>query len=246
VQSNQVPLILRPLSTKPGQIHEAVDATRAVDCHIRNSLEPILRSKLAIMQIRVRMVRRSAILQTEFAKPRERQMVKNALLCFALASTGVIGAALELGVNYALAADDCITESNLVPPKGTRWDYRIDRAGNRKCWFLMKVTIAPVAPQTRRPLPRSTLARISPKHRSVRNLSESEQAKVTTAPVALQTRRPLPRSTLARVSPEHRSMRNLSESEQAALFLEFLRWKEQQSAVNSNAAAESLRGTISP
>jgi hypothetical protein len=140
------------------------------------------------------------------AKPREQQMVKNALLCFALASTGVIGAALELGVNYALAADDCITESNLVPPKGTRWDYRIDRAGNRKCWFLMKVTIAPVAPQTRRPLPRSTLARISPKHRSVRNLSESEQA---------------------------------------ALFLEFLRWKEQQSAVNSNAA-ESLRGTIGP
>jgi hypothetical protein len=47
-------------------------------------------------------------------------------------------------------------------------------------------------------------------------------------------------------SPEHRSVRNLSESEQAALFLEFLRWKEQQSAVNSNAAAESLRGTISP
>jgi hypothetical protein len=31
-----------------------------------------------------------------------------------------------------------------------------------------------------------------------------------------------------------------------ALFLEFLRWKEQQSAANSNAAAESLRGTISP
>jgi hypothetical protein len=116
-------------------------------------------------------------------------------------------AALELGVNYALAADDCITESNLVPRKGTRWDYRIDRTANRKCWFLMKVTTAPVAPQTRRPLPRSTLAR---------------------------------------VPPEHRSVRNLSESEQAALFLEFLRWKEQQSAVNSNAAAESLRGTISP
>jgi hypothetical protein len=132
-------------------------------------------------------------------------MVKNALLCFALASIGVIGAALKLGVNYALAADDCITESNLVPRKGTRWDYRIDRTANRKCWFLMKVTTAPVAPQTRRPLPRSTLA-----------------------------------------SPEHRSMRNLSESEQAALFLEFLRWKEQQSAVNSNATAESLRGTISP
>jgi hypothetical protein len=123
-------------------------------------------------------------------------MVKNAFLCFALASIGVIGAALEFGVNNASAADDCITESNLVPPKG-----------NRKCWFLVKVTTAPVAPQTRRPLPQSTLAR---------------------------------------VSPEHRGMRNLNDSEQAALFLEFLRWKEQQSAVDSNAAAESLRGTIAP
>ena len=79
-------------------------------------------------------------------------MVKNAFLCFALASIGVIGAALEFGVNNASAADDCITESNLVPPKGTHWDYRTDRAANRKCWFLVKVTTAPVAPQTRRPI----------------------------------------------------------------------------------------------
>jgi hypothetical protein len=132
-------------------------------------------------------------------------MVKNAFLCFALASIGVIGAALEFGVNYASAVEDCITESDLVPPKGTHWDYRIDRAANRKCWFLVKMTTAPVAPQTRRP-----------------------------------------RSTLARVSPERRGMRNLNETEQAALFVEFLRWKEQQSAVDSNAAAESLRGTIAP
>ena len=64
-------------------------------------------------------------------------MVKNALLCLALVSTGVVGASLELGVSYALAADDCITESNLVPPKGSRWYYHSDRATNRKCWFLM-------------------------------------------------------------------------------------------------------------
>jgi hypothetical protein len=119
-------------------------------------------------------------------------MVKNAILCFALVFTGVSSA----GVNYASAADDCITESNLVPPKGSRWHYHIDRAANRKCWFLMKVMTASMAPQTWRSLPRSRLAR---------------------------------------VSPEHRSGRNLNESEQTALFLEFLRWKEQQSAVNSNA-----------
>jgi hypothetical protein len=203
--------LLREKHCRLGAV-EAVDATRAVDCQIRNSLEPhnrtaILRSKSAIRANSRAHGSEVGNSPNRCAKAREHQMVKNALLCFALASTGVIGAALELGVNYALAADDCITESNLVPPKGTRWDYRIDRAANRKCWFLIKVTTAPVAPQTRRALPRSTPAR---------------------------------------VSPEHRSVRNLSESEQAALFLEFLRWKEQQSAVNSSAAAESLRGTISP
>ena len=42
-----------------------------------------------------------------------------------------------------LAADDCIIESNLVPPKGSRWYYHIDRA----TWFLMKVTTAQVTPR---------------------------------------------------------------------------------------------------
>jgi hypothetical protein len=50
-------------------IVEAVNAKRAVDCQIRNSLEPhnrtaILGSNRPYVQIRVRMVRRSAILQT--------------------------------------------------------------------------------------------------------------------------------------------------------------------------------------
>jgi len=59
---------------------------------------------------------------------------------------------------------------------------------------------------------------------------------------------------LARTSPElratagqtgQRSEHKLSEAEQTALFLEFLRWKEQQSAANNNAV-EPLRGPISP
>jgi hypothetical protein len=144
-------------------------------------------------------------------------MVKNALLCLALVFTGVVVASLELGVSYALAADDCITESNLVPPKGSRWYDHIDRATNRKCWFLMKVTTAPATPQTRRTLPRSDLARTSPE------LGERSTARQT----------------------DGRGKHKLSEAEQAALFLEFLTWKEQQSAVNSNAV-ESLRGPISP
>ena len=143
-------------------------------------------------------------------------MVKNALFCLALVSAGVVGASLELGVNYASAADDCITESNLVPPKGSRWNYHIDRATNRKCWFLMKVTTAPATPQTRRTLPQLDLARAEPEHRELSTAETGQRGK-----------------------------HKLSEAEQATLFLEFLRWREQRDAVHSNAA-ESLRGTINP
>jgi hypothetical protein len=137
------------------------------------------------------------------AKPREHKMVKNALLCFVFVLTGTIGA------DHASAGDDCITESKLVPPKGSRWYHHIDRATNRKCWFLMKATTTPAAAPAR--------VTVSPEHRE-----------------------PSPAGQTGL-----RSKRKLSESEQAALFLEFLRWKEKQSVVNSNGA-ESLRGTISP
>jgi hypothetical protein len=123
----------------------------------------------------------------------------------------VVGAVLGCGTNYASAAEDCITESNVVPPKGSRWSYHIDRATNRKCWFLMKVT--PATAQT----PRLTVARVPPERREPSISGQNGQ----------------------------RSTRKLSESEQAALFLEFLRWKEQHNAVSSSAV-ESLRGAISP
>jgi hypothetical protein len=69
-------------------------------------------------------------------------MVRSAL-CFALISTGVIGAVLGLGAHNASAADDCITESNVVPPKGSRWHYDVDRATKRKCWHIVASSTAP-------------------------------------------------------------------------------------------------------
>ncbi len=125
-------------------------------------------------------------------------MVTRALLCFALVSAGMIGGALGAAADDASAVDDCITESNLVPPKGSRWYYHIDRATNRKCWYLAALARAPAPPRTAR-------------------------ASVRAEPVRA-----------ARPAKHERS-----ESEQAALFLEFLRWKEQQSAANSRAAAPS-------
>jgi hypothetical protein len=127
-------------------------------------------------------------------------MVKSALFCFALVSTGMIGAAFGLGSTKALAADDCIAESNLVPPKGSRWFYHVDRATNRKCWHIVASATAPAAADT------GTSARTPP------GLTERKH--------------------------------QLSESEQAALFIEFLRWKEQHSALNSRAL-EPSRQTIS-
>jgi hypothetical protein len=47
------------------------------------------------------------------------------------------------------------------------------------------------------------------------------------------------------VDVEATPARTYDEPEQAALFLEFLRWKEQHSAVNSNSV-EPLQGAISP
>jgi hypothetical protein len=71
--------------------------------------------------------------------------MRSALCCFALISTGMIEAALCLDARDASAADDCITESNVIPPKGSRWHYDVDRATNRKCWHIVALSTAPHA-----------------------------------------------------------------------------------------------------
>jgi hypothetical protein len=110
----------------------------------------------------------------------------------------MIGGAVGVGANNARAADDCITQSNLVPPKGSRWYHHIDRATNRTCWYIASLTSAAPAPRT--------------------------------------VRRP---AHLGHGLTGRRSTHERSESEQAALYLEFLRWKEQQSAANSRASEPS-------
>jgi hypothetical protein len=143
-------------------------------------------------------VRKSQPIFRDDTQATEHKMVTRALLCFALVSTGMIGGALGAGADNASAADDCVTESNLVPPKGSRWYYHMDRATNRKCWYIATPTSTPAAPRTARPSVRAEPVRA------------------------------------ARPGKHERS-----ESEQAALYLEFLRWKEQQGAADSRAAAPS-------
>jgi hypothetical protein len=125
------------------------------------------------------------------------EMVRSSL-CFALISVGIIGAALGLGAHNASAADDCITESNVIPPKGSRWHYDIDRATNRKCWHIVALSIASHASNTQRTSPRSTPGLAV---RSKHQVSESGQVAATqritirsTAGQATQHGRPPPRT----------------------------------------------------
>jgi hypothetical protein len=120
----------------------------------------------------------------------EHRMSMRVLFCVAVISAGMIGAALAFGANPAAAAVDCITEPNRDPPEGSHWYYRVDRATDRKCWYLR--ALMPGTPQV-------TAAE-----------TQHASARPPAAPTARRGKAPL------------------SESEEAALYLEFLRWKEQQ------------------
>jgi hypothetical protein len=121
----------------------------------------------------------------------EHTMSMRVLFCVPVISAGMIAAALALDANTALAAVECITEPNREPPEGLHWYYRVDRATDRKCWYLRAF---------------------------IPGTSEAPAAVTQRA----STRPAVAQQTARRGKPP------LSESEEAALYLEFLRWKEQQ------------------
>ncbi len=53
-----------------------------------------------------------------------------AAICMLLLAEGLLAG------RASLAADDCITKPNAVPPQGSHWYYRTDRATQRQCWYL--------------------------------------------------------------------------------------------------------------
>jgi hypothetical protein len=117
-------------------------------------------------------------------------MSLRALLCVPAISAGMIVAALALDANNASATVECITEPYRYPPAGSHWYYRVDRATDRKCWYL---------------------------HALIPGSADKPAAvpqRASTRPAAGQTAR--------------RGKPPMSESEVAALYLEFLRWAEQQ------------------
>jgi hypothetical protein len=91
-----------------------------------------------------------------------------------LVSTGAVGVALVLGPEIASATDDCVTASNLVPPKCSCWHYHVDRATNRKGWYLAACPAVPAGARAQRKSTQSEHAQTG--GRVGHQLSESEQA----------------------------------------------------------------------
>jgi hypothetical protein len=67
---------------------------------------------------------------------RENPMPKRVISCVPI---GLFVTVIMLGTNSAtLAADDCLAGPNRPPAQGGHWYYRLDRANNRKCWYLVE------------------------------------------------------------------------------------------------------------
>ncbi len=148
----------------------------------------------------------------------EHGMMIRAVYCVAAIVGGAIGAVLALGANAALAAE-CLTEPNRDPPQGSHWFYRVDRATDHRCWYLRAWT-PPTSPAPAGEAPRAT-----PRPPAAPVVQHNRPPPGEPAP-AVETRRATARSTAGQTGQRPRPP--LSESDQAALFLEFLRWKEQQ------------------
>jgi hypothetical protein len=58
---------------------------------------------------------------------------------FASATLAALVSALVLSVHWSsvqAAADNCLAKPNAAAPQGSHWYYRVDQAGNRRCWYL--------------------------------------------------------------------------------------------------------------
>jgi hypothetical protein len=75
-------------------------------------------------------------------------------VAFVLAAcAGVIATVVAFNPDHARGADDCLVEPNRDPPEGRHWFYHVDRANNRKCWYLGDAGLLAqrVAPETANP-----------------------------------------------------------------------------------------------
>jgi hypothetical protein len=132
------------------------------------------------------------------------------VLCVPVISAGMIGAALAIAGRPAVAAD-CVAEPNRDAPPGQHWYYHLDHANDRKCWYL-HATVPPGAAEA----PAMELQSVH--RRQAVPAPEPQRRRAAPAPAA-----DLQRQQAA--APPRQAPR--SEADEAALYLEFLRWKEE-------------------
>jgi hypothetical protein len=65
--------------------------------------------------------------------------------CVKVVSAGLIATAVMLGTNRATLADDCLAGPDRPSAPGGHWYYHLDRATDRKCWYLVEPARAPAA-----------------------------------------------------------------------------------------------------
>ncbi len=123
------------------------------------------------------------------------------VLCTGVIRASVIGASvIGAGVlgTGPAMAAECLGAPNRDAPAGSHWYYHMDRTADRKCWYI-HATVGAAEPPT--------------------GAVERPVERAERPPV-----RPMPRQAQAADGARP----PMSESEQAALYLEFLRWREQQ------------------
>jgi hypothetical protein len=74
-------------------------------------------------------------------------MRKHTISCVHSIAMGLFAATFVLDPGRSLAARECTAQPG-APAQGGHWYYRLDRASNRKCWYLLEGAANPQRDQT--------------------------------------------------------------------------------------------------
>jgi hypothetical protein len=178
-------------------------------------------------------------------------------------SIGVLAATIVLGTSLlgtsepTRAADDCLAAPNRAPAPGGHWYYRLDRASDRKCWYLVEPP--PQTPIAQAPQPQLVPEPTPPPAQpifggffSALGFAPPPQPNTTGDPriaqpapaddlktggaepgrpsrmtLASKQRRPVHQRPPAEHT-EERPAASFNQAERDALFEEFLKWRERQ------------------
>jgi hypothetical protein len=148
-------------------------------------------------------------------------VLMRSVLCVPVISAGLIGAALAIASSPVVAAD-CLIEPNRDAPAGQHWYFHLDHATDHKCWYLHATVPAGAE------APTMELQSVHSQRRQAVPAPEPQRGAAVPAPVPQRRQAaPAPGTDVQRqvAAPQRPAQR--SEADEAALYLEFLRWKEE-------------------